>query len=84
MTFDQFNLVDESKQAEMLWEAGVHVAERYDAKHYIALYQIHGFYVEVFYHREHNVLMKLRSFLSTDHLHPYINFDLNSLGNKVG
>jgi hypothetical protein len=42
--------LQEKEQAEVLWEMGVHLGERFDGEHKILLYQIDGFYVEVFYH----------------------------------
>jgi hypothetical protein len=52
MSLYEFNLLNEIQQAEILWENGVHIGEREDQEHTIVLYQIEGFYVEVFYHRD--------------------------------
>jgi len=71
MTLYQFNSLNETQQAEMLWDNGVHIGERIDSEHTIALYQIYNFYVEVFYHRGSNAIKKFRSFSSTDQLAPY-------------
>ena len=71
MTLYQFNLLDEMEQAEAVWE-GVHIAEREDEEHKILLYQIDSFYVEVFYHKEYNVIRRFRSFASTEQLEPYL------------
>jgi hypothetical protein len=73
MTLYQFNMLDEMEQAEAVWN-GTHIAERKDAEFDILLYQIDGFYVEVFYDREYNVIRRLRSFLSTEQLTPYDEF----------
>lgn len=72
MTLYQFNQLDEMEQAEAIWEKGVHIGERTDDEHKILLYQIDGFYVEVFYHQEYNVIRRLRSFKSVDQLRPYL------------
>jgi hypothetical protein len=72
MTLFSFKQLDEQEQAEALWDKGVHWGERFDEEHTIALYQIDGFYVEVFYHPEYNIIKRLWSFRSTDQLRPYL------------
>lgn len=71
MTLYQFNRLDEMEQAEAVWDA-VFVADREDEEHKILLYQIDSFYVEVFYHKEYNMIGRFRSFSSTEQLHPYL------------
>ncbi len=73
MTLYEFNVSDEQEQAEAVWD-GVHIAEREDSEHKILLYQINGketFYVEVYYHKEYEVIRKFRSFKSPNQLEPY-------------
>ena len=72
MTLYQFIRMDEMEQGEALWEHGVHIADRDEGEHKLILYQIDAFYVEVWYHKEYNVVRKYRSFLSTDELEPYL------------
>lgn len=70
--------MDEMEQMEVIWE-GAFVANREDNEHEILLYQIDGFYVEVYYHKEYNVIRKFRSFSSTDQLDAYLDkIDLTS------
>jgi hypothetical protein len=71
MTLYQFNQLDEMEQAEAVWD-GVHIGERQDEEHTILLYQLGSFYVEAYYHREHNALRRFRSFSSTEQLAPYL------------
>ncbi len=71
MTLYQFNALDEMEQQEAVW-SGTHIGERFDQEHSILLYQIDNFYVEVFYHREHNVIRRFRSFSSVTQLEPYL------------
>jgi len=71
MTLYQFNALEEMEQAEAVW-SGTHVGDRQDEQHNILLYQIDGFYVEVYYHREHNEIVRFRSFSSTEQLLPYL------------
>lgn len=71
MTLYQFNELDEMEQAEALW-AGVFLTDREDEEHRILLYQIDNFYVEAYYHKQHNVLVRFSSFSSIDLLDPYL------------
>ena len=59
------------EQAEALWDF-VHIAEGRDQEHNILLYQRDDFYIEVFHHKELNVIRRIRSFNSTEQLQPYI------------
>jgi hypothetical protein len=63
MSLYEFDALDEMEQAEVIWD-GVHIAERWDEQHNILLYQIDSFYVEVFHHKELNVIRRFRSFSS--------------------
>lgn len=58
MTLYQFNALDEMEQAEALWNKGVHISKREDDVHRFILYQIDAFYVDVWYHKEYNVIRK--------------------------
>ena len=62
MTLYQYKLLDHTDQACVLWNKGVFLCDRKNDQYIIALYQIDGFYVEVFYNREHNAIERLRSF----------------------
>jgi hypothetical protein len=72
MTLYEFNMLDEMEQVEAVW-AAVCIDGRDDGEHKILLYQIDAFYVEVYYHKEHNVIKRFRSFASTEQLEPYLN-----------
>lgn len=61
MTLYEFNALDETGQQKAIWE-GTLIADREDEEHKILLYQIDGFYVEVFYHKSYNVIRSYRSF----------------------
>jgi len=60
------------EQAEAIWSA-VHIGERRDSEHNILLYQRDDFYIEVFHHKEYNVIRRIRSFKSIEQLEPYLN-----------
>lgn len=66
MTLYNYKLLNEQEQAEDLWDKGVHLGERTDGEHRILLYQINGFYVEVFYHMGYDTIKRLHSFKNTD------------------
>lgn len=72
MTLYQFNQLDKTDQTCVLWNKGVFLCERKTDQHTIGLYQVNGFYIEVFYHPEHNSIERLRSFRSVDQLRPYL------------
>ncbi len=80
MTLYHYNDLDEAEQPEAIWEHGVMIGDRNEGEYKIILYQLFSFYVELYYHIEHNVLKRLRSFSSTECLDAYINqFDLKDI-----
>ncbi|MDQ3842825.1 MAG: hypothetical protein M3342_02250 [Bacteroidota bacterium] len=78
MTLYDFIALDEQEQAEAVWN-GVFIADREDQEHRILLYQIDSFYIEVYYHKEYNVIRRFRPFSSTDQLQPYLE-QINIIG----
>jgi hypothetical protein len=49
------------EQAEVVWD-GIYIAGREDEEHNILLYQIGDLYVEVYHHKEYNVIRKFNAF----------------------
>jgi hypothetical protein len=79
MTLKDFVYLDEIQQKEAISD-GTHIATRYDEYHSIFLYQIEGFYVEVFYHREQNMIRRFKPFKSVERLRPYLRqIDISAL-----
>lgn len=72
MTRYHFNILDEAEKAAIIREKGVQIGEREDTFHTIRLYQVDGFYVELYHHNHFNVITKLQSFSSTQKLQPYL------------
>jgi hypothetical protein len=72
MTLYEYKQLEETEQAIALWDKGVHLGERFNGEHNILLYQMDGFYVEVFYHPDCNAIVRIRSFKSTGQLLPYL------------
>ena len=71
MTVNDFNAMDELGQIEAVAN-GAHVSERRAGNFAILLYQIEGFYVEVYYHMKLNDIVGFRSFSNVDELFPYL------------
>lgn len=70
MTLYDFRMLDEMEQQEAIWE-GVHIGDREDEEHKILLYQIDAFYVEVFYNKVKNMIVRHRAFANVGQLRPY-------------
>ena len=79
MNINEFRALDENEKYEAMWE-GVHIDERDDPEHWVLLYQLGDFYVEVFYHKASNVIVKYTAFRNTERLKPYLNqIDISSI-----
>jgi len=72
MKLTEFNLLDEIQQAEALLNYGVLIAERMYKEFRILLYQLHQFYVEVYYHNTFSMIQGFRGFEGTTALEPYL------------
>ncbi len=80
MNLATYKLLSEEKQFEIIEKYGVLLAEREDSFYHIRLYQIEGFYTEVFCHSHFNVIVRTRCFSSPRLLGPYLkNISLDSL-----
>ncbi len=71
MTIYHFTKMTERKQLEALEQSGVLIAERKSAYCDIKLYQLNGFYVEVYLHTHFNVIVNINPFANMDLLDPY-------------
>jgi hypothetical protein len=80
MHFYEFIQLDETEQIELLWYNGEQIGRRKDQDHLILLFQVEGFYVEVFYHNKERVIKKYVSFECIDRLEPYLEtIDISSV-----
>jgi hypothetical protein len=81
MNVFQFHSLPEKQQLDLLEQSGVFIAERQGAFFYnIKLYQIEGFYVELYFHTHFNVVVNINCFTNTDCLDPYLErIDLDAL-----
>lgn len=67
-----FHQLSEKEQLDILEESGVFIAERQRPFYNIKLFQLDGFYVELFYHTHFNVVVNINCFTNTDCLGPYL------------
>lgn len=72
MTADEFKLLDETLQEIIIAECGVLLATRDGLFHFILLYQVESFYVEVYYEQMEKKVVNIISFSSTELLDPYL------------
>ena len=72
MEINEFRRLDDDDQAQTVWEYGEHIATRISTLHTITLWQIEGFYVEIYYNQPAQKIEKLRSFCTTILLTPYL------------
>ena len=66
MTLIEFKNLDEEEKHEATWEHGVRIGNRDDKECRIILYAISAFYVEYYFSRETNRIIKINSFEDTD------------------
>jgi hypothetical protein len=71
VTLCEFNLLDEKQQAEAVW-SGARVAKRHDEEHEIVLFQIDGFFVEVFFNMTYDEIRKIEAIENIDQLLLYL------------
>ena len=76
MTLYEFSNLNEREQAEVIWRALL-VSIREDDEHRILLYQIDDFYVDVYFHKEFNVIRLFLPFKTKRQLAPFYNITLN-------
>jgi hypothetical protein len=80
MTLWQFKLLIEEEQVRILVERGVYLDSRSTSDYHIALYQVDGFYIELYHRNEEHEVVKMIGFSSTKRLEPYLSqIDIASL-----
>ena len=80
MTLNHFRALCEYEQQAVADNSGTLLAGRDNENFTILLFQLHTFYVELFYHAETNELSWVRSFESTNELEPYLmNIDVSEI-----
>ena len=80
MMSHEFNQLDEAGRIHALFEKGVYLATRETTEFEILLYQIEGFYVEVYFDIDRDVIHKLLGFENLNQLRPYlVKIDIDGL-----
>jgi hypothetical protein len=72
MTIEDFDYMEVLEKTEALSDYGAFLAKRTDGCFSIALYQIEGFYVELYYNIPQNCLVSIRSFEAVSELYYYL------------
>lgn len=72
LSLSEFMDLPQELQFEVLHKHGVYVGKRKIDKQTVVLFQLHGFYVEVFYKQYRKVIDHLITSDSTDILQPYL------------
>ena len=72
MTLQHFNSLNEHKQYRSLLLDGICLKDRYVDDACVLLFQLHDFYVEVYFDRNSDEILQCRSFNSTEELQPYL------------
>ena len=82
MTQMDFRLLPQTEQLDVLYTTGVFIGKRKLGSTSVLLYQLEGFYVEVFYKKHRCFTTKIHCFRSTEYLDPYLEeIELESLVN---
>jgi hypothetical protein len=72
MTLQHFNSLNQNIQYRNLLLNGVCLTDRFIEDTCVLLFQLDHFYVEVFFDKHSDEILKSRSFESTDDLQPYL------------
>lgn len=68
----QFDTLSKEEQQQELLKSGIFLAEREDGPFRIMLYQLNGFYVEVYFFNLYNKVAFFQTFEDTEALQPYL------------
>ncbi len=68
----EFTHMSLHKKAALLYKEGVYIGKRKRRESVIVLYQIEGFYAEVFYRTYRREIDRIRCFSGTRQLDPYL------------
>lgn len=72
MTQMDFRLLTQPEQLDVLYTTGVFIGKRKLGSTSVLLYQLEGFYVEVYYRKHRRYASKIHCFRSTEYLDPYL------------
>ena len=72
MTLEQFRSLPKDMQRKVVKHCGVFLFGRTGVGVNVMLYQVEGFYVEIYFNDKMSAAIRLRSFEETVHLEPYL------------
>ena len=72
MDLRHFHALSQEGQKETVLKRAVYLAERQTDYFNILLYQLDGFYIEVFTQKSDHTIVWIKSFTSTEQLSPYL------------
>lgn len=72
MTLFDFQLLPDADKIDLLYNQGVYLGKRKQNDVTILLFQVEGFYVEVFYKKYRKYVSRIYCFGSTSLLDPYL------------
>jgi hypothetical protein len=72
LSLAEFQDLPQDLQFDLLHKHGVYIGKRKSDQQTIVLFQLHGFYVEVFYKQYRRVIEKIETTDNTDILQPYL------------
>jgi hypothetical protein len=72
MTLYDFTLLEDREKIRLLYDHGVYIGKRKTRGTSVALYQLEGFYAEIFYHTYRRHIKQISSFAGTAGLDPYL------------
>ena len=82
MTHTEFTTLAENEQALLTWFNGTYLAQYFDGTFTIILFQVEGFYVEVYYHRKNKEVYRYHNFSNVEKLDPYLDkIDISGIFN---
>lgn len=72
MTLKEFAQLAQNEKIDLLHRQGTYIGKRKLATATVLLFQLDGFYAEVFYREYRRVIQCIRLFADTDKLEPYL------------
>lgn len=72
MTLFDFKLLDDAAQIDLVYREGVYIGKRRIIDQHVLLYQVEGYYVELFYKKYRHSVVAIKSSAMTEILDPYL------------
>ena len=72
MTLQHFNALNQEKQRWWVLERGVYLCNRKTRDFTVFLFQLDGFYIEIYFYNADDTVFLIKSFDDMDSLEPYL------------